>query len=185
MGEHQGDMTSGGNNKRSIGTASIRQTQEPKCVEGESDANTTLKDEVAAMRERLARMEDKAVNVSKVTKNISIDSTQGRPPPGLRNAEKKSGGSSVKYSNEVLNKKIKKVEKMLGKSVPRSKEFRALKKKLIEYHSQLKQQSQQDGTRIAMDCSSTISENEYKESEEEQERSKFKEQEGTDSVTDD
>ncbi len=79
------------------------------------------------------------------TKSRSIDPSRTRPTRRSRQTKSLSVdtlGSSGKYSNEVLNKKIKKVKKMLGESDSGSKEFKALQKKLVEYRAQLKEQKQ-------------------------------------------
>jgi hypothetical protein len=126
------------------------------------DERMTLKDDAKAMRLRLTQMENKTDSFSAANSRY-IDTTLTCPAPGPGAIEGKDCASSGKYSNEVLNKKIKKVEKMLDKSTPGSKEFRGLQKKLIEYRSQLQQQKQQGDAHVTGDGPFHLTEVEGKE----------------------
>jgi hypothetical protein len=129
------------------------------------DERMTLKNEAKAMRLRLAQMGDKADDVV-APDSLRVDHNVTYPALVVEAENRDSSGK--KYSAEVLKKKIRKVEKMLDKSTPGSKEIKVLQKKLIDYRSQLKQQKRQTDTRLRLDRSYSPSEVRGKESAEEQ-----------------
>ena len=91
----------------------------------------------------------RSIDVSRSRKTRNSRPTKSRSIDTLNTTEK-GFGSSGKYSNEILHKKIKKVTKMLNESTPGSKEHKSLSKKLTDYRSQLNEQRQNsddDGSR--------------------------------------
>ena len=117
-------------------------------------------------------------NFRQPIKSRSIDTSRTRPTKSFRPTKNismdtidKSCGNWGKYSNEILNKKIKKVKKMLSESTPGSREFKSLNKKLIEYRAKLKEQRQSGYNHTSMNESLKICGIEAKESAEEQDHS--------------
>jgi len=131
------------------------------------DDRMSLKNEAKAMRLRLAQMADKTEDVL-AADSLRVDDNATSPTLVVEAENRDSSGKN--YSAEVLNKKIRKVEKMIDKSTPGSKEIKVLQKKLIDYRSQLKQQKRQTGTRLRLDRSYSPSEIRGKESAEEQQQ---------------
>ena len=125
-------------------------------MDGRSDKNSapkspSLKSTRSSSRSRPTKSlsidisRTRPTNNFRPTKSRSIDPSRTRPTRRSRQMKSLSVDtleSSGKYSNEVLNKKIKKVKKMLSESDSGSKEFKALQKKLVEYRAQLKEQKQ-------------------------------------------
>jgi len=115
----------------------------------------SLRNEANAMRLRLKQMEDRSANpfstagsTPLVTPGIPSSRVEKEQQQSDAGAEEQVKGvqhtsatvavlETEKYSRKLLERKIKKVDKMLNKSTPGTKEYKKLQKKRTEYKNQL------------------------------------------------
>ena len=115
----------------------------------------SLRNEANAMRLRLKQMEDRSANPFSTAGSTPLV-TPGIPSSRVEKEQQQSDAGSEeqvkgvqntsatvavlepeKYSRKLLERKIKKVDKMLNKSAPGTKEYKKLQKKRTEYKNQL------------------------------------------------
>ena len=115
----------------------------------------SLRNEANAMRLRLQQMEDSSANPFSTTGSTPLV-TPGIPSSRVEKEQQQSDAGAEeqvkgvqhtsatvavlepeKYSRKLLERKIKKVDKMLNKSTPGTKEYKKLQKKRTEYKNQL------------------------------------------------
>jgi hypothetical protein len=102
----------------------------------QEERRKTLREEAEAMRRRLEQLDGKISSVTATTV----------PTSPVKDKSTISGvlSETKAHDAELLRKKLKKVEKMIAKEAPGTKEYKKLQKKRAEYRSQLDDMSDSD-----------------------------------------
>jgi hypothetical protein len=133
-----------------------RQESAPSPRQGDR-RRATLREEAEAMRRRLAQLEAGGGGrdlPSPTTRATSGGDGVGEPAPapaGKSGDRSGQDASHQQHSRDTLTKKLQKVEKMLEREAPGTKEHKKLLKKRVEYQNQLREMEEDSGRRNAVD----------------------------------
>ncbi|KAL3924058.1 MAG: hypothetical protein SGARI_006105, partial [Bacillariaceae sp.] len=104
----------------------------------QEERRKSLREEAEAMRRRLEQLDGKISSVTTTTTSRASSSPiKSKSMPVARVTETKPS-----HDAELLRKKLKKVDKMIAKETPGTKEYKKLQKKRAEYQSQLDDMSE-------------------------------------------